>query len=70
MTEVTNVYVFNLLETQFCYSGAHSSPLSAEALEHSSCISEKLWIGFAVNEYIVATGLSFFEVGCIQALKE
>jgi len=51
MTEVTDV--LNLLEIQFCYSGAHSNPLGAEALEHSSCISEKLWIGFAVNEYIV-----------------
>ena len=35
---------FNLWEAAF---------FRAKALEHTSCVEEKLWIGFAVYEYIV-----------------
>ena len=45
--------VFDLLETQLCFPGVDSDLLSAEALEHSSCIGEEVFIGFAVYEYIV-----------------
>ena len=45
--------VFDLLETQLCFSGVDSDLLSAKALEHSSCVGEEVGVGFAVYEYIV-----------------
>ena len=42
--------VFDLFETQFGFPGVDSDLLSAKALEHSSCVGEEVWVGFAVYE--------------------
>jgi hypothetical protein len=51
---------FILLEIQFQFPGVNSNLLIAKAIEHSTCVSEKLWVRLAVDEYIVDVDLAYF----------
>ncbi len=42
---------FNLLETQFGFSGIDSNFLVAKAIQHSACVIETLWLRFSVDEH-------------------
>ena len=37
-----------------------SNLLIAKAIEHSTCVIEKLWIRFAVDEYIIDVDIAYF----------
>ena len=52
--------VFNLLETQFGFSGVDSNFLVAKAIQHSACVIEILWLRFFVDEHIVDVDLAYF----------
>ena len=59
--------VFDLLETQFGFPGVDSDLLRAQELEHSSCVGEDVWVGFAVYEYIVDVYFAYFLDKCLAA---
>jgi hypothetical protein len=47
-------------DTQFSFRGVDSNLLIAKAIEHSTCVIEKLWIRFAVDKYLVDLDLAYF----------
>ena len=63
--EVTNV--FNFRETQFYFPEVDSHVLIVQAIKHTTCVIKKLWIGFAMDEYIVDVDLAYF---IDQAVKD
>ena len=60
LQEVEFLAVRDCLLTKFCFPGVDS--------EHSTCLSEKLWIGFAVDEYIVNVDLAYFVDKAVQLI--
>ena len=58
--------VFDLLEIQFGFPGVDSDLLRAQALEHSLCVGEEVWVGFA---YIVDVYFAIEDLVLHTALK-
>jgi hypothetical protein len=50
------------------FPGVDSDFLSVKALEHSSCVGEEVWIGFAVYEYIVGVYFAYLVDKAIENL--